>query len=92
MRYDLGTSAFGQDHRIADVALAWIANKGVDLGLRLKDGVSFTENVDLAGATVHDSSESANNAWGLFTPVPRRLDGMRRHDACGQVPVPVADA
>ena len=88
MRYDLGASAFGQDHRIADVALAWIANKGVELGLRLKDGVSFTENVDLAGATVHDFSESANNAWGLFTPVPRVLSGMRNHVSCGLVPSP----
>lgn len=82
---DVG-GTYPDDHRIADVALAWIANKGVELGLRLKDGVSFTENVDLAGATVHDSSENANNAWGLFTSVPRVLSGMQSHVSCGQVP------
>lgn len=81
---DIG-GTYPDNHVIADLTLAWIANKGVEKGLRLKEGVSFDENVDLSKAVIHDSLEEPTNAWGRLDPVRRVLDGIRHHAACAKV-------
>lgn len=81
---DVG-GTYPDNHVLADLTLAWIANKGVEKGLRLKEGVSFDENVDLSKAVIHDSLEEPTNAWGRFDPVGRVLDGIKRHVACAKV-------
>lgn len=81
---DVG-GTYPDNHVLADLTLAWVANKAVKCGLRLKDGVCFSEDVDLSGAVVHDSQNEPTNAWGHFDFVKRVLDGIRRHAACAKV-------
>jgi uncharacterized protein (DUF2235 family) len=81
---DVG-GTYPDNHVLADLTLAWVANRGVELGLRLRSGVEFSEDVDLSGAVVHDSQEEPTNAWGRLEPVKRILDGIRRHAACAKV-------
>lgn len=81
---DVG-GTYPDNHVLADLALAWVANKAVEQGLRLKSGVRFSEDVDLSSAVVHDSLDEPTNAWGRLEPVKRVLDGIRRHAACAMV-------
>ena len=81
---DVG-GTYPDNHVLADLSLAWVANKGVELGLQLKEGMSFSEDVDLSKAVVHDSLEEPTNAWGCFEPVARILNGIRRHASCAKV-------
>lgn len=81
---DVG-GTYPDNHVLADLSLAWVANKAVDLGLRLKQGVEFSEDVDLSNAVIHDSREESTNAWGRLDPVKRVLDGIRHHVACLKV-------
>ena len=81
---DVG-GTYCDNHILADLSLAWVANKAVELGMRLKEGIEFDEDVDLSRAVVHNSLEEPTNAWGGFEPVKRMLDGIRRHVACEKV-------
>ena len=81
---DVG-GTYTDNHLIADVALAWVANRAVALGLRLKPGVVFREDIDLANAKIHDPSFEASNAWGRFGPIARSLKNVREHVSCAKV-------
>lgn len=81
---DVG-GTYPDNHVLADLTLAWVANRAVEHGLRLKEGVSFSEDVDLDAARVHESLDEPTNAWGRLEPVKRVLDGIRRHAACAKV-------
>lgn len=81
---DVG-GTYADNHLIADVALAWVANRAVSLGLRLKPGVVFREDIDLADAKIHDPSFDASNAWGRFDPIARSLKNVREHASCAKV-------
>jgi uncharacterized protein (DUF2235 family) len=67
------------NHVLSDVALAWIANPAIKAGMRIKEGISFSENFDPAKALVHDSSSMPSNLYGLLPDFIRKLDAKRFH-------------
>jgi uncharacterized protein (DUF2235 family) len=83
---DVG-GTYTDNHVLADLSLAWVANAASDCGLRLKKGVEFPEEIDLSGAVIHDSLNEPTNAWGGLEPVKRVLDGIRRHASCAKVAI-----
>ena len=70
---------YEDDHRIADVALAWIAAGAKRQGLRIKRGVRMTQKLDGAPLTLHDGHRDASNLWGAFDRVKRDLKGLKMH-------------
>ena len=74
---------YPDNHAVADVALAWVAAPAVEMGLRLKPGVSFSEELPQE-AILHDSLHDATNVWGCLPSPPRTLADMPCHPSCGR--------
>ena len=74
---------YPDNHAVADVALAWVAAPAVEMGLRLKPGVSFSEELS-PEAILHDSLHDATNVWGCLPSPPRTLADMPCHPSCGR--------
>jgi uncharacterized protein (DUF2235 family) len=75
---DVG-GGYVDNHVLSDVALAWIANPAIDAGMRLKDGISFSEDFNPSQAIVHDSSSMPSNLFGILPDFVRKLDIKRFH-------------
>ena len=72
---------YDDDHRIADVALAWIAAGAKRQGMRIKRDVRMVQTLDAAPLTLHDEHGVASNLWGAFDRVRRNLKGLKLHRA-----------
>jgi len=70
---------YPDNHRVADVALAWIAAGAVRAGLRLKSGVRLRQRCEPDEVVLHDSSSDISNVWGVLGTVTRILKGVRPH-------------
>ena len=73
---------YPDNHAVADVALAWVAAPAVERGLRLKPGVSFSEDMVPGDAILHDSLHDATNVWGHLPESVRALERVRQHPIC----------
>ena len=73
---------YEDNHVIADVSLAWIAQGARRQGLRFVPGTHFLQRFDPAQVRLHDSRHLISNLWGALGTVTRALDGMRRHRSC----------
>ena len=73
---------YPDNHAVADVALAWVAVPAVERGLRLKPGVSFSEELAPGDAVLHDSLHDATNVWGRLPESVRALERVRQHPIC----------
>lgn len=71
---------YGDEHSVADLALAWIAAGAADAGAALKRLPAQT--IDKAAAVLHDSRTLASNMWGAFGESRRDLSGVPLHPAC----------
>ena len=70
---------YDDDHRIADVSLAWIAAGAKKQGLRIRKGVRMVQKIDSIPPTLHDGHGTASNLWGAFDRVKRDLSGLKLH-------------
>lgn len=73
---------YDDNHVIADVSLAWIAAGARRRGLRLGKGVRLTQRVAPTTLKCHSSQNLVSNLFGMFSPVPRELKGIRHHALC----------
>ena len=73
---------YPDNHVVADAALAWIASPAVERGLRLKPGITLSEDVDPSDAVLHDSQNDATNVWGLLPSPLRVLTNLKHHPLC----------
>ena len=74
---------FEDNHAVADVTLAWIAEGAWKRGLLLKDK-SVLSPSGSAEIVLHDQHGEATNLWGLLGRVGRKLDGLRKHRLCSR--------
>lgn len=77
---------YDDNHVIADVALAWIAQGARRAGLRLKRSVRLVQKFDPAEAVLHDSYGLASNLWGAFGERRRTFIEARSHRSCALLP------
>ena len=73
---------FDDNHLVADVSLAWIAEGAKKEGLRLKNGEILIVPSDLDKVVLHDQHDEATNLWGALGRVKRKLTGIPRHFLC----------
>lgn len=73
---------YEDDHQVADVALAWIAEGARKGSMRLKSGIKCLQKLNKKTAKLHDSHKMANNLWGFFDKATRRVAGLRLHWNC----------
>ena len=73
---------YGDNHLMADLALAWVAAGAKRVGLRFKRGVRLTQTLDKSAAVLHDSSGGVSNLWGAFGTARRNLSHLRLHRLC----------
>lgn len=78
---DVG-GVYADNHAVADLALAWIAEPARRRGLRFRAGTRLSQRFDPSKAALHDSSRDFSNAWGALGCAPRRLSGVKRHWSC----------
>jgi uncharacterized protein (DUF2235 family) len=81
---DVG-GGYVDNHILSDVALAWIANPAIKAGMRIKDGINFSENFDPSKALIHDSSSMPSNLYGLLPDFIRKLDIKRFHQSLAKM-------
>ncbi len=72
---------YEDNHVVADLALAWVAEGARREGLRFRKGVRPKQNIDVSGAVLHDEHSFASNLWGAFDRVKRKFSGLRLHRA-----------
>lgn len=73
---------FDDDHRVADAALAWVAEGAVASGLRLKEASILDPPAVTARPVLHDAHGEATNLWGALGRIRRTLTGLPRHALC----------
>jgi uncharacterized protein (DUF2235 family) len=81
---DVG-GGYVDNHVLSDVALAWIANPAIKAGMRIKEGITFSEHFDPAKALIHDSSSMPSNLYGILPDFIRKLDIKRFHKSLTQM-------
>ena len=71
---------YADDHELADVARAWVAQAAADGGLRFRDGAAPAEREPSRTAVRHDSLRLVSNLFGLLKPKRRVFPKtLRRH-------------
>ena len=78
----LRRDASGDNHLVADLALAWIAAGAKREGLRLKRTARLSQKLDASAVVLHDAHDEASNLWGAFDRARRNLPRIRLHFAC----------
>ena len=73
---------YGDNHLVADLALAWIAAGAKREGLRLKRTARLSQKLDATAVVLHDPHGESSNLWGAFDRVRRNLPQIRLHFAC----------
>ena len=73
---------YGDNHLVADLALAWIAAGAKREGLRLKRTARLSQKLDASAVVLHDSHGESSNLWGAFDRVRRNVSGIRLHFRC----------
>ena len=73
---------YGDNHLVADLALAWIAAGAKREGLRLKRTARLSQKLDASAVVLHDAHDEASNLWGAFDRARRNLPRIRLHFAC----------
>lgn len=73
---------YEDNHAIADLTLAWIATGAKKGGMRLVKGAKCSQKLDKDAVVLHDSHDMANNLWGMFDKVKRKISGLRLHWNC----------
>ena len=73
---------YGDNHLVADLALAWIAAGAKRAGVRFRRGADLSQRLDIPSVVLHDSYSLASNLWGAFDRVKRDLPRLRLHFAC----------
>ena len=71
---------YADDHELADVARAWVAQAAEEGGLRFRDGAAPAEREASRTAVRHDSLRLVSNLFGLLKPKRRVFPKtLRRH-------------
>ena len=72
---------YDDNHAIADMTLDWILQPALARGLKT---VPIPPPPPPSSQTylIHDSLREPTNGWGVFDPVRRELDGVRKHSFC----------
>ena len=73
---------YGDNHLVADLALAWIAAGAKREGLRLKRTARLSQKLDASAVVLHDPHGESSNLWGAFDRARRNLPRIRLHFAC----------
>ena len=73
---------YDDNHVIADVSLAWIAQGARRAGLRLRRNVRLVQTFDPKEVVLHDSRRLATNLWGALGERLRTFVDARPHRAC----------
>jgi len=73
---------YGDNHLVADLALAWIAAGAKRDGLRLRRATRLSQKLDASAVVLHDAHDEASNLWGAFDRARRNLPRIRLHFAC----------
>ena len=73
---------YGDNHLVADLALAWIAAGAKRAGVCFRRGADLSQRLDIPSVVLHDSHSLASNLWGAFDRVRRNLPRIRLHFAC----------
>ena len=73
---------YGDNHLVADLALAWIAAGAKREGLRLRRAARLSQKLDSTAVVLHDPHGESSNLWGAFDRVRRNLPRIRLHFAC----------
>ena len=77
---------YADNHVIADVTLAWIAQRARRAGLRLKRGVRLVQKFNPAEVVLHDSRRHATNLWGALGERHRTFVEAESHRSCALLP------
>lgn len=77
---------YEDNHVLADVTLAWIAQPARRLGLRFRKGVRLVQSVDPSSIVLHDSSRLVSNLWGVLGKIRRRVADLKQHRTARLVP------
>ena len=73
---------YDDNHAIADVTLGWILEPAIKRGLKAMGLGQSAADSGQRQYVVHDSIREPTNGWGVFEPVKRLLDGVKRHQLC----------
>ena len=73
---------YGDNHLVADLALAWIAAGAKRAGVRFRRGADLSQRLDIPSVVLHDAHDEASNLWGAFDRARRNLPRIRLHFAC----------
>ena len=73
---------YDDNHRMADLALAWIAAGAKRAGVRFAPGADISQRLDKTAVVLHDSHALVSNLWGMFERIQRDLSGLRLHPLC----------
>lgn len=73
---------YDDNHVLADVSLAWMAQGAKREGLRFKRGVKLTQKFDARLAIRHSSLTLASNLFGAIPAIKRKLHGIKEHISC----------
>lgn len=76
---------YEDDHQIADLTLQWIAEGAKKAGVVFQNGFIEKVKLDLSKIILHDSSTEANNLWGAFEKIKRKISGLRFHSICKDI-------
>ena len=71
---------YDDNHAIADVTLDWILEPALKRGLKTLHSTPTPSTY--TSLLIHDSLREPTNGWGVFDPVRRELDGVRKHSFC----------
>ena len=77
---------YEDNHVIADIALAWIAQGARRAGLRLRRNVRLVQKFEPGTAVLHDSHGLASNLWGALGERRRTFIEAKSHRSCALVP------
>ena len=73
---------YGDNHLVADLALAWIAAGARREGLRIIRAARLSQKLDATAVVLHDPHGESSNLWGAFDRVRRNVSDIRLHFRC----------
>lgn len=76
---------YADNHMVADVTLAWLAEWAQEKGLRLKSASTITHEIKPEKVRLHNSFRLISNLWGLLGSAKRNLDALVEHWLCREM-------